>query len=535
MTQEGDKIFKIGSENILVVDSDPATRNMISQVIKPFCHMFKTAENGMQALELIKKNDFDIVIADVNIPLLSGLDLMAEVRKIKPATDFMIITGYSRDYSYHKVIRAGAKDFIKKPFTLEELNNKLARIIDERRMEQENKRLLNRQTELNIQLTAMLSVASDLSSELDFDSLFPLIIRKITEIMIAERTSLYILDRNKQELWTKVAECIDKIRLPLGEGISGRVALSGELLNITDAWELPYFNREFDRKNNFRTRSVLCVPIKNHGGEKIGVLQVINKKNKTGFDARDELFCKGLASQVGIALENALLHDELKLSFKSSIQTLSATVDAKHPLTAGHSRRVNEYALVIARKMGVAKKELDAINYAAILHDIGKIGIRDEILLKNGPFTPEERAEMNTHPKKTREILDNFHFPRTLRQVPKIAASHHEKINGKGYPDGLIGDQLPLGAKIIAVADVFDALTSPRDYPKYAFGKTLDCDIMPLKKVISILKQDAGSHFDREVVAAFLDCLPGILQLHRGGRFQPEYVDDMIRSLKSLP
>jgi response regulator RpfG family c-di-GMP phosphodiesterase len=529
----GESNSKMNSENILIVDSDPATRLMISQVIDPNCHMFQMAENGIQALDLIKKNDFDIVIADVNTSKLSGLDLMVEVQKIKPETDFMIITGYSRDYSYQKVIRAGAKDFIKKPFTLDELNNKLARIIDERRMEEENKRLLNRQDELNVQLTSMLSVASDLASELDFDSLFPLIISKITEIMAAERTSLYILDRNKQELWTKVAECIDKIRLPLGEGISGRVAESGELLNITDAWELPYFNREFDKKNNFRTRSVLCVPIKNHGGEKIGVLQVINKKNKTRFDARDEMFCKGLSSQVGIALENALLHDELKLSFKSSIQTLSATVDAKHPLTAGHSRRVTEYSLVIAKKMGVGQKDLDTLNYAAILHDIGKIGIRDEILLKNGPFTPEERTEMNTHPQKTREILDNFHFPRALGQVSQIAASHHEKINGKGYPDGLTGDQLPLGAKIIAVADVFDALTSPRDYPKYAFGEFLDCDIMPLHKVISILKQDAGSHFDPDVVSAFLDCLSGILRLHRGGRFQPEYVDDTIRSLNS--
>ncbi|MBL6994837.1 HD domain-containing phosphohydrolase [Desulfobacula sp.] len=523
----------MNSTNILIVDEDPVIRQMITQVIVSHHHMFKTAENGMEALDLIKKIDFDIVIADINIPILNGLELMAEVQKIKPETVFMILTGYSRDYSYERVIRAGAKDFIKKPFTIEELKNKLVRIIAERRMEEENKRLLTQQAELNVKLKAMLSVSSDLASELEFDSLFPLIISKITEIMAAERTSLYILDQDKQEIWTKVAECIDIIRLPLGEGISGRVAQTGELLNIADAWELPYFNKEFDRKNNFRTRSVLCLPIKNHGGEKVGVLQVINKKNKKRFDSRDEIFCKGLASQVGIALENALLHDELKLSFKSSILTLSATVDAKHPLTAGHSLRVTEYALVIAQKMGLEQNELDNLNYAALLHDIGKIGISDDVLLKNGPFTPAERAQMNTHPQKTKEILDKFHFPRTLRHVPQIAACHHEKVNGKGYPMGLSGDQFPLSSKIIAVADVFDALTSPRDYPKYAFGKTLDCDIMPLPKVISILKKDAGSHFDTIVVAAFLSCLLEILFHHRGGRFQPEYVDDMINAMNS--
>ncbi len=521
--------------NILIVDEDPVVRQMVTKAVNSPYHRFKTAENGKDALDLIKKIDFDIVIADINSPILNGLDLMSETQKLKPETVFMILTGYSRDYSYDRVIGAGTKDFIKKPFTNEELKNKLVRIIDECKMEEENKRLLVQQKELNKQLTAVLSVSSDLSSELEFDSLFPLIISKITEIMVAERTSLYILDRDKQEIWTKVAERIDKIRLPMGEGISGRVAQTGELLNIADAWELPYFNKEFDKKNNFRTRSVLCLPIKNHDGEKVGVLQVINKKNKSRFDERDEIFCKGLASQVGIALENALLHDELKLSFDSSIQTLSATVDAKHPLTAGHSLRVTEYALVIAKKMGLAQNELDNLNYAALLHDIGKIGISDDVLLKNGPFTPEERAAMNTHPQKTKEILDNFHFPKALRHVSQIAASHHEKVNGEGYPMGLSGDQLPLGSKIIAVADVFDALTSPRDYPKYAFGKSLDCDIMPLPKVISILKKDAGSHFDPNVVAAFLSCLSDILIQHRGGRFQPAYVDEVINSLKSSP
>jgi response regulator RpfG family c-di-GMP phosphodiesterase len=518
-------------ENILIVDGDPATRQMIAQVIAAQSYAFATAENGIKALDLIKKTPFDIVIADANIPLLNGLDLMSEVKKINPETFFMILTGYSRDYSYEKIIRAGAKDFIKKPFTVSELENKLIRIIDERRMEAENKRLLIQQAKLNAQLSAIISVASDLASELDFNNLFPLIIRKITDMMGAERTSLYILDEDKNELWTKVAEGVDTIRLPVGEGISGRVAQSGELLNIEDAWKLPYFNTEFDKKNNFRTRSVLCLPIKNHAGEKIGVLQVINKKNKQRFNTMDEIFGKALAAQVGISLENALLHDEIKLAFKKSIQTLAATVDAKHPLTAGHSRRVTQYTLVIAKKMDLDKNQMDNLYYAALLHDIGKIGICDAVLLKNGPFTPEDRAEMNTHPLKTKNILDNFYFPKALRHVPELAACHHEKIDGTGYPHGLTGDQIPLGSKIIAVADVFDALTSPRDYPKYAFGKTLACNIMPFSKVLAILKTDAGTHFDPHIIDTFLGCLPDILLDQKDSRFTPEYVSDAIHQL----
>lgn len=518
-------------ETILIVDGDPTVRKMVAKIIVSHGHTCQMATDGLDALDLIEKNRFDIVICDINIPKLDGLGLMAKVHKIKPETVFVAITDSGSDYSYDRVIRAGAQDLIKKPLTVEEFNNRLMRIIAMRRLEEENKQLQREQADLNERLSTLMAVASDLTSELEFDRLFPLIVGKVTEAMSAERTSLYVIDWENKKLWTKVAEGIDQIRLPMGKGISGRVAESGETLNVADAWELPYYNREFDQKNQFRTKSVLCMPIKNHVGERIGIIQVINKKGKEYFDSDDETFLKSLMSQVGIALDNSLLHEELRLSFDSSIITLSATVDARHPLTAGHSQRVTEYSLLIAGEMGLSKEEIEVLKFAALLHDIGKIGIRDEVLLKNGPFTPEERAEMNTHPIKTKSILDNFRFSRALREVPEIAAHHHEKINGQGYPNGLTGDQLPLGSKIMAVADVFDALTSHRDYPKHVSGETLNCDSMPLPKAISILENEAGSHFDPDVVAAFLRCLPRALLLYRGNHFPPEYVDDMIRSL----
>ena len=380
-------------------------------------------------------------------------------------------------------------------------------------------------------MSTLLAVAGDLSSELDFDRLFPLIIHKVTEAMKAERTSLYIIDWECREIWTKVAEQVDEIRLPLGQGISGRTAENGETINVADAWELPFFNREFDIKHNFRTRSVLCVPINNRSGDRIGVIQVINKSGENSFDQDDETLLKGLTAQIAIALENSFLIEELEVSFESSIRTLSATVDAKHPFTAGHSQRVTEYALMITREMRLEQEEQEVIKYAALLHDIGKIGIRDEVLLKNGPFTPEERAVMNSHPEKTQSILEEFHFPKALRRVPMVAVYHHEKVNGQGYPEGLTGDKLPLGSKIIALADVFDALTSPRDYPKYHGEETLSSDPMPLSRVISILKEEDGSHFDHDVVDAFLRVLPQALRLYRGNHFKPEYVDETIGSL----
>jgi len=518
-------------ETILIAEADPTVRRIMAEVVNSLGPACQTAANGRDALNLIRKKDFDIVIAGLDLPETDGLSLMSEIKQLKGEASFVIISGYDQEYSYERIIGAGAHCFIKKPLTTMELGRKLKRIFGEWELAADNRRLLRKQTELTERLTALLDLSADLTSELDFDRLFPLIIGKVTEAMAAERTSLYVIDWETRELWTKVAEQVGEIRVPLGQGISGRVSQTGQGLNVADAWQLPYFNRKYDEKHNFRTKSVLCLPITNRVGERIGVIQVINKKGRDRFDQDDETFLKGLTYQVGIALENALLHEELKLSFDRSISTLSATVDARHPLTAGHSQRVTEYSLLIARDMGQGEEELEVLKYAALLHDIGKIGIRDEVLLKNGSFTPEERAEMNTHPTKTRLILDNFHFPRRLREVPKIAAHHHEKYNGQGYPDGLKDEGIPLGSRIMAVADVFDALTSRRDYPKYTATETFNCDPMPLPKAISIMESEAGNHFDPKAVAAFLNILPQALLLFRGDHFKADYVDEIIRTV----
>ena len=177
---------------------------------------------------------------------------------------------------------------------------------------------------LNQRLQSLLSIASALTSELDFDRLFPLVVGKISEAMEAERTSLYVIDWEKQTLWTRVSEGIEPLTLKIGEGIGGHVAETGDIVCVDDAWTLPYYNREYDARNRFRTRSVLCMPIYNHEGERFAVIEVINKKNRVAFDENDKTFLEGLGAQVGIALENALLYEEIRLSFESFIRTLSA-------------------------------------------------------------------------------------------------------------------------------------------------------------------------------------------------------------------
>lgn len=519
------------NQSILVVDDELIIRSSLSEVLRSFGYLCQTAADGIEAIELVQEYEFEVIISDICMPNMSGFDLMLKTRKIKPEIPFILTTGYIHEYTLDKIIDAGASELITKPFKIDELKFKLERVVRERDLHIENKRLLREQGVLNEKLAAILNMSRNLNADMSFDRLLELIVKETTAIMEAERTSLYLIDWEKKELWTKIAQGIDEIHIPVGEGISGRVAESGVKINVVNAWDLPYFNREYDRKNNFMTRSVLCVPVYNRTKERIGILQVINKKGKGRFNRSDEIILDAIASQVAVTLENHSLINELQISFESSIRTLSATVDARHPLTAGHSQRVTEYSLILGRKLELNNEELEVIKYAALLHDIGKIGIRDNVLLKQGTFTSEERAEMNEHPQRTRDILENFHFPSALRSVPVIASQHHEKVNGEGYPFRLIGENLPLSSKILAVSDVFDALTSPRDYPKYDGEKIMNNDSMPLATAVKILKEGAGNHFDPNVVECFIKCMPEIIEFHRGTHFSEEYIEEYLKTI----
>jgi len=195
----------------------------------------------------------------------------------------------------------------------------------------------------------------------------------------------------------------------------------------------------------------------------------------------------------------------LEKAFESSVRTLSTAIEARHPITAGHSHRVTEYSIFLGKKLGLSDDDLEIIKYAGILHDIGKIGVPDAVLTKKGRFNDEEREIMNQHSLWTMRILDPINLPLSLKTVPMVAACHHEKIDGTGYPYGLANDEIPFFSTILAVGDVFDALTSVREYPKYDGKKEFDLKPMPKDRVFSILEKYQGKHFHPQVVNAALN------------------------------
>ena len=208
-----------------------------------------------------------------------------------------------------------------------------------------------------------------------------------------------------------------------------------------------------------------------------------------------------IGSSAGIALDNASLFnnqkqfiEEQKQLLSSFIDTLSASIDARDKITAGHSERVTKYAVLICNKMQMKEDEVEIVRHASLLHDIGKIGIKDYILQKEGALTKEEYKEIQQHAKITYDILSKIYLSKYFKDVAKIASSHHEKFDGTGYFLHLKGEEIPLCGRILAVSDVFDAITSKRHY-------RLKMDII---KALDIIVEGADKHFDKKIVDVFM-------------------------------
>ncbi len=241
------------------------------------------------------------------------------------------------------------------------------------------------------------------------------------------------------------------------------------------------------------SKSFVCCPII-YEKNSLGVLVVDNIEKKRELIQTDISLLMGIAPQIGISINNALLIEQQKQQFNSILRVLAASIDARDPLTAGHSEKVTEYSLGIARELGLSEEYCEVIGIAGLLHDYGKLGVRDDILKKPGALTDEEHSEIKSHALKTKTILDQMNFSGNYSEIPLLAGAHHEKIDGSGYPNGLKGDEIPLGARIIAVADVFEALTAKRHYR----------DPMHFEEAIRRLRGGINTSFDQKIVEAFI-------------------------------
>lgn len=351
-------------------------------------------------------------------------------------------------------------------------------------------------------LVSLVKIGRSITAVTDIDILLRVIAEETKIAIQADRCTVFMYDKDKNELWSKVALGMDsqEIRFPADKGLAGYVVKTGEPLNIPNAYNDPRFNPDIDKETGYHTKTILCMPIKNNNQEIIGAFQVLNKLGGV-FTKGDEDLLVAIGGSASIALENAQLFEqqkelykEQKVLFESFIDTLATSIDARDKITAGHSSRVKLYSMLLVDALDCDEKFKEIVEKAAILHDIGKIGIRDSVLQKEGKLTDEEYKHIQEHVRITHDILEKIHTSDDFKQITEIACSHHEKFDGSGYYRHLSGENIPFGGRILAVADVFDAITSKRHYR----------DKMPIQNVIDILISGKDKHFDGKLVDMFL-------------------------------
>jgi putative nucleotidyltransferase with HDIG domain len=291
------------------------------------------------------------------------------------------------------------------------------------------------------------------------------IMRMTHNALNASASSLLLLDEKNQRLLFKFAKGpadkqLKRFHMNRQSGIAGLVTMTGKPVIVNDVNKNRYFNKSIDEITGFKTKSIICAPLITHG-KVIGVIEVLNKLDGSNFSEHDLLTLTGVATTTALALSNISLNENLRNSYRGTINALVSLADAKETSASGHSRRVAEYALMGASELSLSNAEKQTIEYAAILHDIGKLSVPESILNKPEPLTNEEWEIIRKHPVTGYNLLKDIPF---LKEASQLILCHHERYDGKGYPCGLKGEAISMGARLIAVADAFDNMTMAHPY-----------------------------------------------------------------------
>ncbi len=347
----------------------------------------------------------------------------------------------------------------------------------------------------DIRLDLLLEVGKKAGSASEVSRMVDEIVAMTRHTLRASASSVLLIDDERQELFFEFADgeaggALRRARLSIQSGIAGWVARHGCPLIVNDVYNDRRFFADVDKATGFATKAIMCAPLVARG-KVIGVVEVLNKLDGSDFSEQDLETLVAVAATAAIAIENSKLHQLIIDGYKGTMQALAAVIDAKDPYTRGHSQRVVEYALPGGVSLSLSQKELEVLEYAGILHDIGKIGIADSILSKPGKLTTEEYCAFLEHPVIGAKIIDGIPF---LNPVKGLVLHHHERYDGTGYPDGLKGDDIPMGARILAVADTFDSITTDRPYRA----------ALSTEHAIRELRRCSGNQFCPIAVEAFI-------------------------------
>lgn len=373
-------------------------------------------------------------------------------------------------------------------------------------------------------LKLIFNFAAKIANERSLDRVLMLMADMGKEMIIADRCTVWLVDDHRNELWTRVAHGVSELRIPKDAGLVGLSIQRGEPIFIDDA----YTNMEYqkvlingalktDKHTGYHTKALMVIPFRNNEGNIMGAYQAINKMTPSQtFTQRDLEYLSLAASYSGKSLESAMLSQEIEETQKEIIFTMGEIGESRSKETGNHVKRVAEYSYILAIGLGMNQDEAELLKMASPMHDIGKVAIPDSVLKKAGKLSDEEFNIMKAHTDIGYGLLKNSHR-RILKTAAIVAHQHHEKWNGRGYPNGLKGEEIHIYGRITALADVFDALASDRIYKK----------AWEIDRIIDLLKEERGEHFDPKVVDTFLENLPQVLKI------RDQYSDANLEDIKN--
>jgi len=472
---------------ILVVDDEVTVREILSDVLMGEGYEVKTAEDGIEALHIIRRDPPDLLITDQKMPRMDGIELLAQVNRLRTKVTTIMMTGFATVETAVETIKQGAYDYIMKPFQYADLLRVVEHAFEKQHLMRENLELK--------EAMVLYEISKAISSHLNLDKVLTMLVDALFKEGDADAIGLFLKEKTIENRSPALIKAKD---MGLKERVEKFVDWD-EILAYLDGKEGAVFQKE----------DIQHVPefIKDPTGiESLLLLPMIVKDKTRGFVAlfsftRGYTFSEGLrktlsilVNNVSVAVENAKLYEDIIEILEDTVSSFARTLDAKDKYASGHSERVTKYSLVIARKMELPAREIDLLSRAGILHDIGKIGVSEMLLNKSGKLNKVEYEETKLHPVIGRDILAPIE---EFNEISLIIYHHHERYDGKGYPDGLEKEKIPLLSRIIAVADTFDAMTSTRSYRTRVDKFHAATEI----------QKNAGTQFDPNVVEVFLTVL----------------------------
>jgi response regulator RpfG family c-di-GMP phosphodiesterase len=510
---------------IAIADDEEKICELLEAVLSDAGYSVDTFSYSLACLSAIKTGDYDMLITDLKMPVMDGLDLAGRARKVKPDLVVVVITGYASVDSAVAALRSGVDDYIMKPLDIDELKEVVARALDGRRLRKyndqlveqlrgANKELIRAKNHLSDQISTAqsnldhtttslkqrvreLSILNDISkvvsSVLDLEKLLDVYIDLVRSKIGISGCSILLVDASTNDLVVCAsggANGKDLVgqRTPVGLGIEGWVAENRIPVLIDDLAGDSRFKDKGSAK--YHQGSFICAPLVAKG-ELLGVIDLNGKSSGEKFTESDFKLCITIAGQIGVTIDNARLYRILQENSFRTVQALATTLEAKDRYTHGHSARVTDYSIMVARRMNIPELEIETLRYAGQLHDVGKIGVDEAILRKPAELTTDERQAIQEHPVIGERIITPLDF---LSEVKTIIRHHHERWDGHGYPDGLKADLIPRLTQIITVADAYDAMTSERPFRR----------ARSTKDALREMKRCRGSQFAPEVLDQFL-------------------------------